>query len=231
MSASGTSTPGSTESPTAKFYLEEHKILSGVVFDLDKRVPQTFGVSMTAYISLLTWIAKIVLESDQATVIYAYGMLVPNLLLAAAFHYLVAQRRDLVGYAAYLALLEHRLGVCGIQTGMGFGPESVRSEKKRRGESHDTIPLFFWALFSLSVVLFWHALEKVHSNSAIHLYAILIFVVLFLAYTLQWARVMPEDYPAIKKRWFDAEAARVAALKERRASPPSGGASSPTPEA
>lgn len=186
-----------------KFYMEEFKIFTSAIFDIDKRVAQVFGFTMAAAVSLSTWTAKIILEPEQSVPLaLVYASLMPNLLLLPAYFYLIAQRRDLIGFAAYVRLLETRLGVSGFQTGLHPGEGSLRTNKNRGGESNDPIPYAFWALFLITALIFLYGIQK--SGGSLCQLTILLIPIGLLSYChWAWKRIIPDVLPELIEMWAD----------------------------
>lgn len=187
-----------------KFYLEEFKVFTGAIFDIDKRVGQVFGFTIAASVSLFSWIAKFVIEDQTSPVPLAYVALVPNLIVLPAFFYLLAQRRDLIGFAAYLRLLERRLGVKGFQTGLGSEAGSLRVSKLRGGESNDPIPYSFWAIFLISAALFAYGINQ-RSGGPHHLLALTVPCVLLGLCHWKWKCLIPQVLPELTRKWMAQE--------------------------
>lgn len=187
-----------------KFFLEEFKIFTGAIFDIDKRVAQVFGFTIAAAVSLFSWAAKLVIEDSSSPMPLAYLALVPNLILIPAFFYLVAQRRDLIGFGAYLRLLERRLKVKGFQTGLGSGPRSIRSSRLRGGEGNDPIPYTFWALFILSGLLFGYGILE-REGGLSHLLVLIVPSALLGVCHRRWQSLIPKLLPALTRQWLAQE--------------------------
>ncbi len=192
---------------TELFHLEEFKMLGRLMADIDKRVPQVYGFTMAAFVSLFTWIARYTLEIEQPTLLLAYASLMPDMILLAAFYYLVAQRRDTASFAAYAWLLERRFGARGYQTGLGHGEGSIRA--LRGGESNDPIPYFFWTLFLISAGFFVHTLLRA-SESLLHLLVLAIPAALLAYCHRQWQHIIPNVLPDLKRAWSEWDARRRA---------------------
>lgn len=193
-----------------KFYMEEFKIFTSAIFDIDKRVAQVFGFTMAAAVSLSTWTAKIILEPVQSVQLpLVYASLMPNLLLLPAFFYLIAQRRDLCGFAAYVRLLETRLGVSGFQTGLHPGEGSLRTNKNRGGESNDPIPYGFWALFLITAVIFLYGIQK-SGGSLCQLTILLIPTGLLLYCHWTWKHIILNILPPLIEMWAEWDKKRTA---------------------
>ena len=54
-----------TEKLSDKVYIEELKLFTSAMFELDKRIIQVFGFTMALSVTLLTWIGKILFEHTE----------------------------------------------------------------------------------------------------------------------------------------------------------------------
>ncbi len=79
-----------------KFYLEEAKMFTNAVWDIDKLIGQIFGATIAVAITLLSVLAKSIFEDQRYTLPLAYATLAPNVISLVAFYYLLSQRRSLV---------------------------------------------------------------------------------------------------------------------------------------
>ncbi|MBW1835056.1 MAG: hypothetical protein JRG74_12150 [Deltaproteobacteria bacterium] len=154
-----------TEKLSDKVYLEELKLFTSAMFELDKRIIQVFGFTMTLSVTLLTWIGKILFEhTEESSLILLYATLTPNLFILPSFYYLIKVRFDIVTFASYVHLLEKRLFAFGFQSGLN-PKNGIRSNKNRGGgESSDPIPFSFWAIFLCTSLTFSYELMNNNHN-------------------------------------------------------------------
>jgi hypothetical protein len=136
----------------------------------------------------------------------AYASLIPNMFIFPSFFYLIAQRIDLVWFAAYVHLIESRLGVHGFQTGM-HPHLCLRSNALREGESNDPVPYAFFAVIALSISLFYFALDKAKCEN-LHLVIGIFIEAVFFYLVQKWNNVISNNLLPMINAWKSWDADR-----------------------
>jgi hypothetical protein len=199
-----------TETSRDKVYLEELKLFTSAMLDLDKRIVQVFGFTMALSVTLLTWVGKILFESDnESSMLLLYATLIPNLFVLSSFYYLIKVRFAIVTFASYVHLLEQRLSTFGFQRGMNpiYG---IRSNKFRGGgESSDPVPISFWAIYLCTSVTFYYELDS-NCYSMLNLLAPACIGLFLLLAHLNWLKVYSRSLAPMFEAWekWDAETSK-----------------------
>ncbi len=183
-----------------KFYLEEAKMFTNAVWDIDKLIGQIFAATIAVAITLLSALAKSIFEDQRYTLPLAYATLAPNIVSLVAFYYLLSQRRSLVEFGSYVHYLETLLNVTGFQSSLS----KIRKHPARRGESNDPIPYSFWAIFVLSASCFAFIVVSAPANHRyLHVLVLLPLATLFARFHWEWNRVISKDLPSATQRWME----------------------------
>jgi hypothetical protein len=181
-----------------RFYLEEAKMFTTAVWDIDKLIGQVFAGTIAVTITLLSALAKSVFEDQKFTVPLAYATLAPNVISLVAFYYLISQRRSLVEFGSYVHYIENRLGVTGFQSSLF----KIRKRPTRKGESNDPIPYSFWALFLLSASCFGFIIINTSGGRRyLHFIILAAIAVLLAKFHKEWNEVISKDLPRSTRRW------------------------------
>jgi len=139
------------EKNTISYYLEEYKALRNEIMFLEKSIGQFFLAAIIADISLISAIGSIFfkLKIEAFSIVGAYFFLFPPLILISVLYIISSHRKDIHRIGTYIQVFYE-------ENIFAKGWESRLSKFRdiNKGESLDYIPLVFFVIFLISIIIF-----------------------------------------------------------------------------
>ncbi len=167
---------------------EEYKQIFGLASQIEHRMLQIFGVSVAVSVSLLSAIGGLIFtgRGTQANgTIGLYLILIPNLFTIPSFSLILSHRIDLVRVAAYQKVFFEN-----EEINVGWVTRLIKFRTHVKHESHDPIPLTYWAIMLISSAVF--VFVTITSGlSYFHFISVPILILALWRIHASWRRVIP----------------------------------------
>ena len=138
----------------AEYQIEEYKQVRAELMERERVIGQ---LAIVSFISSATLISGLLgaffgktLTSAQLGGLMPYLMLAPLIVVIPIFFIIGSHRRDLFRAGAYLQVFYEEDGA-----GIGWQTRIQQFRSKKKGDSLDTLPLFFWFVAGVCAVSFF----------------------------------------------------------------------------
>jgi hypothetical protein len=182
-----------------EFRLEEYKQVFALVVDVERRLLQVLGATVTVGVTFLTATSGfLLLHSSRRplSVAEAYFTLFPLILLIPSFSIVLGLRLDIARFAAYIVVF--------YEDGNPWprwNSSLIRFRSPRLFESNDPVPYTYWLIAAGFLGLFFYALAQSASPVRTHIWIVFPICIVLGHIHRIWRTALYEYYQLCIEEW------------------------------